>query len=407
MKIRNKVELKKSIIISFVVIVIFSILFIFLNVYEYNKYTNNYNKKINSIISEVLEKYPDVNKEKMISIINSSNEISEDLFYTYGIDMDKDSVILENDTEFKRICIIDSLVLVIFSLILLGIFLRYNSSKDKKLQEITKYIEEINNRNYKLDIEDNTEDELSILKNEIYKTTVMLKEVAENSKNDRVKLKDSLSDISHQLKTPLTSIVIMLDNILDNPQMEKNVRDEFLRDIKKEIININFLVASLLKLSKFDANSVDYINKEEKIIDIINKSIKNISILCDLKNINIMVNGYDSISIICDFNWQVEAITNILKNCVEHSNVNSNIDIYFEQNKTYSKIQIKDYGVGIYKEDLPHIFERFYRGRNSSTESVGIGLALAKSIIEKNNGYISVKSKIGEGTEFNIKYFRT
>lgn len=168
-------------------------------------------------------------------------------------------------------------------------FIKYNKLKDTKLTEIIKYIEEINNKNYKLDIDDNTEDELSILKNEIYKTTVMLKEMAENSASDKANLKDSLSNISHQLKTPLTSIVIMLDNILDTEDMDSNIRKDFIKDIKREIININFLVESLLKLSKLDANSVNLINKKVNIKDILQESIKNVSIICDLKNIKINI----------------------------------------------------------------------------------------------------------------------
>ena len=147
---------------------------------------------------------------------------------------------------------------------MLIVFLKYNNSKDKKLKEITQYIEEINRKNYKLNIDDNTEDELSILKNEVYKTTIMLKEQAENSLNDKVNLKNSLSDISHQLKTPLTSITIMLDNIIDNPNMDQETRSEFIKDVKREITNINFLVQALLKLSKFDTNTIKFTNKEEK-----------------------------------------------------------------------------------------------------------------------------------------------
>lgn len=234
----------------------------------------------------------------------------------------------------------------------------------------------------------------------------MLKEIAENSKQDKINLKDSLSDISHQLKTPLTSIIIMLDNILDNPNMDKNMRDEFLKDIKREIININFLVISLLKLSKLDASSVSFINKDEYIKDIVEESIKNVSAICDLKNIKINVVGDSKAIINCDMKWQIEALTNIIKNCVEHSRYNSCIDINFEENKMYSKIEIKDHGTGIDKDDLPHIFDRFYKGKNSSSDSIGIGLALAKSIIDKNNGYITVESKIEEGSKFIIKYFK-
>ncbi len=254
-------------------------------------------------------------------------------------------------------------------------------------------------------IEDNSEDELSILKNELYKITVMLKEVAENSKNDKLKLKDSLSDISHQLKTPITSILIMLDNILDDKEMPENIRNEFIKDIKREIINIKFLVESILKLSRIDSNTIKFIKKEVTIQEILEEAVKNISMMKEIRNIKINVKGNTKDTIICDMKWQVEAITNILKNCIEHSKENGEIEIVYEKNNIYEEIKIMDYGTGIDKEDLPHIFERFYKGKNSSSDSIGIGLALSKSIIESNNGYIEVISELGEGSIFTIKYF--
>lgn len=406
MKIKNKIELKRTVICSVIVLFVFLILFAIINYYEYRQYTNNFNIAINSIASKVLENNPNIDKHQLVELFSNLDESKENTFYTYGIDFKKDSLILENDHNFNKFMIIDLIVIFIFGMVVIFIYLKYNNSKDKKIEEITKYIEEINNRNYKLYIEDNTEDELSILKNEIYKTTIMLKEIAENSKQDKINLKDSLSDISHQLKTPLTSIVIMLDNILDNPNMDKDMRNEFLKDIKREIININFLVISLLKLSKLDANSVSFINKDEYIRNIIDESLKNVAVICDLKSIKINVVGDSNAIINCDMKWQIEALTNIIKNCVEHSKYNSTIDINFEENKMYSKIEIRDYGVGIDNNDLPHIFERFYKGKNSSSDSVGIGLALAKSIIDKNNGYITVESKLKEGSKFIIKYFK-
>lgn len=403
---KNKIEFKKAIISSFIVTIIFSIIFLGLNFYQYKIYKINFNEKINMILTKVNESYPNIEKNELIEILNNEKGDSEDLLKEYGINLNKDSLILENDKYFSRFLVLNISVVLILSLILIFIFIKYNNSKDKKLSEITKYIEEINNRNYKLDIEDNTEDELSILKNEIYKVTVMLKETAENSLKDKINLKDSLSDISHQLKTPLTSIIIMIDEILENEDMDIATRNDFFKDIKREITNINFLVASLLKLSKFDANTIKFFNKEEYIDKIVKEAVKNVSLLCDLKNIKINLNGNKESKVKCDFKWQVEAITNILKNCIEHSNTNSNISINYEENKIYSKIEIKDEGVGIDKEDLPHIFERFYKGKNSSNDSIGIGLALAKSIIEKNNGYISVNSKLNEGSIFTIKYFK-
>lgn len=234
----------------------------------------------------------------------------------------------------------------------------------------------------------------------------MLKEVAENSQKDKTTLKDSLSDISHQIKTPITSILIMLDNILSDENMPEDIKKDFIKDIKREIINIKFLVESILKLSKIDSNSIKFIKKEVFIKDIINEAVKNVSMLSELKNIEIIVSGDDSIKTICDLKWQVEAITNILKNCIEHSYENRKIYINYNQNNMYTELKIEDNGTGIDAKDLPHIFERFYKGKNSSSDSVGIGLALSKSIIESNNGHIQVDSKLNKGTTFIIKYLK-
>ncbi len=401
---KNKVELKKTIIYSVLIIASFNLIFLIFYNYQYRVYTYSFNEKINQMVSSLKQKYPDIDKTEIVEILNNKSKNSKYLFYEYGIDLNKDSLVLENDNYFLKFLGLNFILILILSFSLLLIFLNYNNLKDKQLKKITRYVEEINNKNYKLDIDDNTEDELSILKNEIYKTTVMLKESAENSIQDKINLKDSLSDISHQLKTPLTSITIMLDNILETPNMDEITKIEFIKDIKKQIININFLVSSILKLSKLDACSINFINKEENIERIINCSINNVSALSDLKNVKINVSGNKESKIYCDFKWQVEAITNILKNCIEYSYENSKIDIIYEQNKMYSKIVIKDNGKGIDKQDLPHIFERFYKGKNSSSESVGIGLALSKSIIEKNNGYIIVDSGVNRGSIFTIKF---
>ena len=403
---KNKIELKKMCITSCVVIIIFLITFSILIYKQYKTYTYNFNQKIAGIIDNVLEKYPDIEKREIVEILNSSDKTNNEILKEYGIELDKDSVILENNTDFQKFIIIDISTLILSILILSIIFFKYNHSESKKINEITKYIEEINRGNYKLNIEENTEDELSILKNELYKITIMLKEVAENSQKDKTTLKDSLSDISHQIKTPITSILIMLDNILSDENMPEDIKKDFIKDIKREIINIKFLVESILKLSKIDSNSIKFIKKEVFIKDIINEAVKNVSMLSELKNIEIIVSGDDSIKTICDLKWQVEAITNILKNCIEHSYENRKIYINYNQNNMYTELKMEDNGTGIDAKDLPHIFERFYKGKNSSSDSVGIGLALSKSIIESNNGYIQVDSELNKGTIFIIKYLK-
>lgn len=403
---KNKIELKKMCITSCIVVIIFLIIFSILIYKQYKTYTYNYNQKIAGIIDNVLEKYPDIEKREIVEILNSSDKTNNEILREYGIELDKDSVILENNTDFQKFIIIDVSTLIVFILILSIIVFKYNHSESKKINEITKYIEEINRGNYKLNIEENTEDELSILKNELYKITIKLKEVAENSQKDKTTLKDSLSDISHQIKTPITSILIMLDNILSDENMPEDIKKDFIKDIKREIVNIKFLVESILKLSKIDSNSIKFIKKEVFIKDIINEAVKNVSMLSELKNIKIIVSGDDSIKTICDLKWQVEAITNILKNCIEHSYENKKIYINYNQNNMYTELKIEDNGTGIDAKDLQHIFERFYKGKNSSSDSIGIGLALSKSIIESNNGYIQVDSKLNKGTTFIIKYLK-
>ncbi len=404
MKKLNKTNLK-YIILIFIIFLIYLISILLFNNYQYKKYTLNYNTKINSVLSLLIDKYPSLTKEELINVLNSDTDVKENILKQYGLDMEKDSFILNNEKVYLNSIKVTIIITSSLFLIVLFIILVHEYAKMKNINNLTKVLEEINNKNYKIDIDDSTEDELSILKSEIYKTTIMLKEQADNSTLDKINLKDSLSNISHQLKTPLASINIMLDNILDSEEMSEDVRTEFINNIKREISNINFLVAGILKLSRLDANVVNFMVEKVKVKDIVNECIKNVSSLCDLKNISIDVTGNEMLKINCDFKWEVEAITNILKNCVEHSNNNSKIDIKYINNKMYTEITIKDYGKGMSEKDVKHIFERFYKGSNSTSDSVGIGLSLSKSIIEQENGTINVNSKLNRGTVFTIRYY--
>lgn len=398
---KNKVKLKRLLLLIGVFITLISIMFYFIHKLEYENYKKSYNNKLSNIISVVKDNYPFLNDNDIMNIINSTSDTFD--FNKYSIDLDRDSIILENDNIYHKFIIIDIFFIVLVIIVLLIIFLVFNKRKDIELNKITKLIERINNKDYSISIDDMSEDELSILKSEIYKVTVMLKEEVEHSKLEKIELKDSLSNISHQIKTPLTSILIMVDNLLDESDNLDSVKIDFLRDIKREVLNINFLVQNLLKLSKLDTDTVIFNCSNVYLNDICNEAIKNVSALCDLKNVNIVLKG-DKTPVFVDFKWQVEAITNILKNCVEHSYNDSIIKIEVSSNKVYSCIKIIDSGEGISDKDLPHIFERFYKTSNSKSDSVGIGLALSKSIIENDNGHISVSSS-NNGTTFIVKYY--
>lgn len=375
---------------------------ILLNVMLYYHVNKNYNNKIVNIISTIKEKYPEIKDDEIFDIIK--NNVKTNNFNRYSFDLDGIVLIKENKTIFVSYFIILLFIYLIICLVYLTIIINNDKRKEKEINEVIKIIEEINNKNYSFKMKDINEEDLSLLKNEIYKTTIMLNEISEISKKDKKELEESLEDISHQLKTPLTSILIMIDTLLDDEDMDQNTREDFLRNMKREVMNINFLVKSILKLSRLDTNTVKFISKKESVKEIIKEAILNVSLLSDLKNVKIETNLSDSF-ITCDYKWQIEALTNILKNSIEHSYENNKVLIESSENNAYIKITIKDFGSGIAKEDINHIFERFYKGKDSDYDSIGIGLALSKSIIEKQNGKISVESS-DDGTTFTIKYFK-
>ena len=401
---KNNNYFKKNLIeiicVSFCIIVLFSLL----NIYEYKTYTKNFNMSFEAMINDIVKKYPDVTENDLIQILNSKDLNRTNVLQKYGINLNKNSAILINEKKHTQFLFVTTLFLIISLFILIIIFINYNRKKDREIEEMVDLVEQINRKNYSIKIDNISEDELSILKNEIYKTMIKLKESAENSLQDKKNLKKSLEDISHQIKTPLTSILIMLDNLIDDPNMDIETRQWFIRDIKKNVKSINFLVQSLLKLSKFDTNTVNFIREEKSLSEIITIAKQKVSALCDLKKVKIESNGDENAKIKCDFKWQVEAITNVLKNCVEHSKTNGKIIVTYGKNNAYSFINVKDYGDGIDEYDINHIFERFYKGKNAKEDSIGIGLALSKTIIESDNGKISVESD-NTGTKFTIKYY--
>lgn len=395
---KNKKKYSKLIMFT---LITFGII-ILLNVMLYYQVNKNYNNKIVNIISTIKEKYPEIKDDELFDTIK--NNVKTNNFNRYSFDLDGIVLIKENKTIFVSYFIILLFIYLIICLVYLTIIINNDKRKEKEINEVIKIIEEINNKNYSFKMKDINEEDLSLLKNEIYKTTIMLNEISEISKKDKKELEESLEDISHQLKTPLTSILIMIDTLLDDGDMDQNTREDFLRNMKREVMNINFLVKSILKLSRLDTNTVKFISKKESVKEIIKEAILNVSLLSDLKNVKIETNLSDSF-INCDYKWQIEALTNILKNSVEHSYENNKVLIESSENNAYVKITIKDFGTGIAKEDINHIFERFYKGKDSDYDSIGIGLALSKSIIEKQNGKISVESS-DDGTTFIIKYFK-
>lgn len=377
---KNKIEFKKDVLLLFLLFITFLIL--------------NF-----ALIKHYSKQYQEVYDGGIESVLRKSNDESSNIITIRDMLLDQDHIITTKQNDVIGKSIIVSIILN--GLLLLGvIIIFYVSEKNKtnKMNEIFRMVEEVSLGNYSIDFEKYNEDELSIIRDNLFKVTKMLKEESINSKNDKIILKNSLDNISHQLKTPLTAISICLDNILDN-DLSDDKRREFLFSIKKEISNINFLIKSMLQLSRLSSNVVKFNRKDNSLLSLVNESLDRVELLRELKNINIEVSGDDSL-VLCDYHWEVEALSNIIKNAIEHSLENDTVKIEVYSCDAFKSIKITNPGV---MKDKDKIFKRFYSGKQTS-DSIGIGLVLSKDIVERDNGKIYVDSN-NKVTTFEIKYF--
>ena len=297
-----------------------------------------------------------------------------------------------------------ALVCVLTGLCLTAVFLVYTKKRIDKLAELNNYLSLVCSGNFELDIADNAEGELSILKNNLYKVIILLRSQNEQLKKDKIYLADSLADISHQLKTPLTSMMVMTDLISKDSDPDK--RAELIGIMETQLDKMKWLITNLLKLSKLDAGTAGFKHEIFSVKEAISQSVTPFLVAMDLKGINFIDMSSD-FEIKGDDNWSTEAFANIIKNCLEHTERDGTITVSSEITTLYNSIIITDNGCGIAPQDLPHVFERFYHGKNSGGDSVGIGLALAKAVFENENAGISIQSRENEGTKFEIRFYKS
>ncbi|MDG0876185.1 HAMP domain-containing histidine kinase [Paenibacillus thiaminolyticus] len=298
-----------------------------------------------------------------------------------------------------------AVLVFVASALLMGCSLAFTRWRYREIEKLSSYLRQISSGNDSLDVRDNQEGELSILKNDIYKVTLMLSEHRSLLQQDKIQLTDAISDISHQLKTPLTSMTVMAD-LLRDPELPQAKRTEFTRNIRIQLERIDWLVTSLLKLSKIEAKTVSFKKDRVPVNMLVQKALEPVLIPMDIKDISVSVQGEDTVAFVGDLPWTAEALINILKNCVEHTEEGGAIAISFSENALFTELIIEDNGKGIPKEDLPYIFKRFYKGKYASEGSIGIGLSMAHSMITSQNGVIDVASGKDKGTQFRIKFYK-
>ncbi|MEG1900066.1 MAG: HAMP domain-containing sensor histidine kinase [Bacilli bacterium] len=369
-----------------------------------NDYKNILMNNTANITNKLVEKYPHLESE-IIEILDDSNSSNDlHLLNKYGIE--KSTILSLSDFDsFKERTILISILFCITILTLFVIIYTKKSNKDlKHKKKLEMYIKSILNDDFNFNFADYNESDESVEINNIYKLTTKLKKQRDVYYIDKNNLEIVLSDISHQLKTPLTSLFV-INELLLNDKLNSNDKTEFITKSNSQLKRIEWLVTSLLKIAKMDSKTITFKKEECNLFKLLNNIKEELLINFELKNQNLIINCEKDIMIISDYNWLKEAIFNVIKNAHEHGYENNDIIVTVSNNPLYSEIIIQNQGETIDKEDLNNLFKRFYKGKNSSISSIGIGLNMTKSILDNNNGVIKVESE-NNITSFTIKLYK-
>lgn len=418
---KNKQAVKSLLLIG-VVLVVSVVTYISWISWYTHKYKNMENTYIRCIMENVINQYPDLDMEEIAIILNKSyselessttSEEFDSILRKNGIT--DNTFYIKDMSDIRNVNIIVSTSIIgVMSVLFIICFCMYLRRRKKDIFELQDYMDKISRGNYELEINDNSEDELSSLKNSLYKIMVYMKEQADSARIKKVMLAQSVSDISHQLKTPLTSTQVLLDNLNDNPDMDYSTRKKFIYEALNQVNGMSWMIVSMLKLSRIDAGVVEFNNENISINKIIEEAVGNLEVIAEIKAVNIEKNidnrnedelNKSDIYIKGDYNWNREALHNIIKNAIEHSNDKGTVKINITDNDVYTAVYITNRGEKLSDKQQKQIFERYYSEAKYEDNSMGIGLPLAKAVIEKQGGYISVESD-DEETVFIVKYIK-
>ncbi|MHA7582909.1 HAMP domain-containing sensor histidine kinase [Paenibacillus vandeheii] len=399
----------KSIVVKVIALQLMLAILMFLfmshQVNQINKAMVNQNA---ALIGHVLKQDPQLENE-MIHFITQgaqANEITAGkrilAQYAYKEDMPVgDQPVLSNTALPLKTAAQVLLFIIPFLLLLLWEYRKIFNN----IRTISFVAEQVVEHNFDQPLPENKEGDFGALGRNFNAMADRLHNSLRQLKQEKTFLRNLLSDISHQLKTPLASLIVFNENLLNKSDMKQEMRTKFLDRSRQQLERMEWLIISLLKLARVEAGAINFRKENIRVRDLIAYAVQSLRMLSEQRGQNIYIHGGEQMSIRADEEWLTEAFINLIKNALEHSPSDGNIDITLEENSLFNTVIIRDYGKGISPEDLPHIFERFYRGGGTTkSESIGIGLSLTKSIIEEQGGIITVASEPGQGTEFRISF---
>lgn len=374
-----------------------------------NRMRREYNLLVASMMETVQKSYPQASETELIGMLETEvpSAEGERILAQYGIFTENSSRTFARME--KQLAIFQAGMNLFLAGILavgIGVALADLRRRQRRIEQLQCYMEQLQRGDYRLELEENADDEFSGLRNEVYRLTVLLKETAALAWQRRQALADSVANISHQLKTPLTSMTILLDNLTENEEMDEVTRHRFLAEISRQLTGMSWLIATLLKLSRLEAGVAELERKPVKVQKLVEECICRLETAAEWKGIALESRLQPEAVLNVDENWTLEALCNIVKNAIEHSPADSSVQIRASENEVYTEITVRDSGTGIPKEEREKLFQRFYRGSNAAQDSIGIGLALAKEVVEQQHGRIEIESGEGQGTLFSLKFMK-
>lgn len=296
-------------------------------------------------------------------------------------------------------------LVLLSSLVIIFSNLVFTHRRYRMLSKLTEELDEVLHKEVFTPISLYEEGELSILSTQIHKMNKKLEEQKSALLHDKVYLSESLADISHQIRTPLTALNLTCDLLLQE-DLKPLKRKSLIKEQMKLLDQIDWLISALLKLAKLDAHTAVMAKEKVRVEDLLRRALEPLGIAMEIKEQELKVYKTGDEAYVGDIYWSAEALLNILKNSMEHTDVGGTITIEVSENVLYTEIIIKDDGHGIHREDLPHLFERFYKGKSSSQTSVGIGLALSRMIIIQQGGTVKVENNPDKGAKFTIRFYK-
>lgn len=396
----------KNKVISWMFFIFYTVIIIVSSILIANKIDSEYSNYMYDISARVMLG-TDNNIETQVNIINklydenlSSDEIKngKEILKKYGIE---NANLSENQKVFNRkIAITICSILGFLEFIIIIAFLIYNKKQKEKWSNLYKYCMDVLNGAKAIELADEDEGIEGQVKDSIYDVTTLLKKANEELEKNNRETQKLIADISHQIKTPLTSLN-MINDILYDGSIPEEKKKEFLDNMHYELDKIYWLVKTLLDISKLDSKTIVLKKSKINLYDMILSIKEQFKVMLDSSNTEFKINIDKKATILCDEKWTKEAIDNLIKNAIEHGA--KQITVNGTYNKLYTHLEIIDNGDGIDEKDINHIFERFYKAKNSRSESLGLGLAFTKSIIQNQDGIIKVISKKREGTKFIIE----